>query len=672
MAFERIFTFIPEFDATPPHQFLSIGGRCIFIGANFRPYQIYPETDQIFPFSITPPIYAVVGPPAYGSGTMTISFGGAGTGGYPGGEVSVREVFYRAKTDERSAGSFPAVTGTGAAGQDITIASNSQPWATAGDTGITAREFYVSYSDAPDNWYLWASVPITAGPDAAPAASPTFDELVTHRALETDQTGLFPAVSTATYGFGRLVGGSMNSRQPLSSSITLTLGSKCATMPAIGLIDSFRQSDTYRALTYIGPDATIGGRAYKKGEVLALIEHVMGGNRATIATAQGFGTADEWPHPTITLTNPGTAAGCTFAFMSRSKVDLFTTTVYAGEAGGGLSNEFFAWSPFNQMRDQAQYAQAGRLTFVGKAAGQIVAVYQKGMSLMSSEFSTDSPPRSDWLSLSDELGSFNPQAMFGTNDRTMYFLAQGRLFQISGSRIVDAGHAAGWASFFRKFIGVVDTSLSNSRVTFNPEGNRALILGLTRVGDASNLQKTYAAMLCFDQNGGVALCPLRWPIPVRTGAAVPREVAGVQFNQWFLGGANRIYTFGAPGVNADTYYDAGNNLHTATAISWLLKFGTRLFDWKAILKRIAVVFKNTDPAFSMSLASELFKDGDLGTSATGEVKTIVRAALCKDQPALYPNEVHAARLALSGDNKGQETKIFRVQVIVDPGKSPTE
>lgn len=679
MGFKSVLKFGKTFVTSPPFRLFNAAGRVFFVSPNNRMMQIILALKKLFPCSITPPVYYNDGagmdapdPVTFGYGAFASSVTGSGSP-MVAGTYGFRERFKRGSTGEVSdlGGAISQVV---AAGEYVIVSSSAvcpdEFFFESYGTGITHRQFFVEYPDAPGVYFFWQEVPYTFSPslpvaDTAPPFGLAFvDVAARQQAPAAGETGLFPAVSSGTFAYGAFLGAGMVSRTPPNSSITLTAGSMIGTMGNSSDDDYWSASDPYRAIVYTGTTQELAGRIYSNGETLAFVEFILSGAQATLKFAQGIDVT-KWPYGTITLTNGSSTDAPNFAFVSRSRTDLFRSSVFAGEVGGGLSPGLNMWSPFNTIRDQQNFAIAGKVTNIHRVSEQVLIQYERGMSLMSSEFSTDMPPRAEFISLSEELGSFNPDAIWADNDRRIYFYAQGRFFRLDGSRLTDLGQIAGVSTFMRKYVGTAAGSPREGRVAFNAERNAALVIGLTRVGDSEPYR--YGALCSFDKTDSMVLSPLSFPTPIRSACAVEREVAGVQFNQWFLGGSDgHYYTHGAPSSNHDTYYTSDDDLVADQPITMKLRTGIMLFDWKAQIDRYGLVIGNGNADFELDVQTDTFKTADLSSTPQTTTKTLDQSVIAAELPAAYRIAGHAMRFTFTCDNVGLKTQIYRLGVFTKP------
>lgn len=599
-----------------------------------------------------------------GSSTITIAQSGSGTS-FPGGVIRVREIPYRATTNERGASGKVFMSGNLTAGMNVSFTSNCPILAT--EKLVTHREFYVSLSDEFGNalpYFFWQRIPYTttvAG-DVTTASSFSLTELQNRRELESGgETGQFPSVISAAYRFGRMWGAGQTTRLPLDSNIVFTNGSNVVTMTGNNV---FKEADMYRSIVYTGPSTTVDGHYYPQNEALAFISLILSPTQATIVFPDPNVTT--WPNVAFTMINGTTAATSTFTFSGRGKSDLYCTPVYIGEPFGGLSNGNVQWTPLNTIRDINLYEKAGRAVFVAEAGPSLVIGYERGITLMRASFSTDNPPQPEFIPLSDEVGSMNPKSFGGDNDRNIWFQANGRWWIVSGSRVLDVSKTMGVASFARKFLyGVSGATLKDQRVAFNSERNSFLVVGLSRAGDTTD--HTYGAMICLD-GPTPTLHPLRFPVPIHCACTVPREYLGFQFNQWFLGGDDgQIFTFEDPTAVTDTYYlTVGGSLQN-TNIPYFVETGDIVFDWKARVKSIGLIFENdyTDYTIKATLKGSI-------TANSFHVNTKVTLQLTKDQldkeqPTFNQIVLRMARIRIEGEaptNTGG-TGLFKIVITTD-------
>lgn len=635
-------------------------GRTIWGGPFNRPVQ--RVGNQSCYVSIKAPYYEA--PLGWGGGSSTITCTESdGVSDFPGGTVYVREIFYRASTEERSTWgktwTFSGLT----AGKLLSFASNA-PVPDTEDL-VTHREFYVSYVSSGGPYYFWQRVPYTTNnaDDTLPAGF-SAAALAQRRPLEDGgETGLFPAVYSAQYAFGRLWGCGMASRKPLGCTVTLTNGSAVAVMSGG---QTWSESDHYRAIVYAGDGEKIGGRAFKKGEVLAYVKQVLSPTMALLSFPQGLDQTT-YPYPTTVLTNSADGSSVKFYLSGRGKSDLYCTPIYAGEAYGGLSNGAFSWTALNTVRDPNRQDAGGRALELKLAGDSLVVFYERGVSILESRFAVENPPQFRFYPISQEVGTFNARAAWADSDRNIYIQASGRIWQVAGSRLVDVSRQMGVVAFHRKMLRGSTGSPQDQRVIWDAEGNRVLFVGLTKAGDPA--EKRYGLLLCFDQPVPT-LHPLRFGFKVNCGVAVPREKDGIQFNQIFLGGENgRVHLFGTPGVWTDTYYDEADVLQNGVAVSYFLETGAVLFDWKAVLHRMGFLFENDAADFAVTAALKVHDTNNLKTVARVLSKEYKRGELSREWPGHYRDTARAVRVRLSGTNAGEDTGLYRVTLLVEPQKA---
>lgn len=624
------------------------GGRVVAVGRNDRPVQILLDSKTACYVSLKP-IY-------YNGATVTVAETTANSAMDGITHIKVREIIYRDPTDERSSWvtewDFPSLAG----GKNIVITSNATVIST--ELYVTHREFYVSYEDfAPGVFYLWQRIAYTGGTDSTVADGKTFDVLVEGRELESGgETGQFPAVGSAAYAFGRLWGTGMGNRVALNMTITLTNGSPTATLTGS---PDFDEADVYRAIVYIGPNATIDGQDYVTGQKLAFVKLVIDPKTALLEFAQGFGV-NVWSLPTLTLVNGADVADCQFSFNGRSESDLFVTPVYAGETGGGLSNGLFTWSPLGTVRDQQTWQSAGKAIWIKSLAGQLIVGFQKAVVVFTSQYSTDLPPISDSYALSEEIGTFNPTAVWADSDRILHFFSQGRIYSTSGNRIVDESLQGGWASFARKFLGIPGSTTQNSYASWNAERNAVLIGNLR---SPVNPDSFYTLYVSFDANPAT-LHPMSLPAQSETGFAVPREVDGVQFNQWVLLMAKHVVLFAAPGV----FTDQVANGATPTAIPWEIFAGKKLMDWSGTMKRLEIVYASGGSDLGVNFVADVYPGADVNAPVTGpqapETKVFTADDVAKSLIHLNVQSGRALSYQLSGFNNSRDGALLRIRVWV--------
>lgn len=606
------------------------------------------------------------------------------------GTYTVVECWYRELTDERSAPGYPWQFTLNPSGggttpttwplpsfdnantaKNIVFTSTAKPLPT--ELFVSHREFYVARPDLPGVYYLWQRIPYT-GNVPGDSTVPESRDLETHtqqRALETSgETNQFPAVTSAVYAWGRLVGAGMSDRVPLNCTITLEKGDDQGILAGANL---FREADSYRAVVYIGPNATIAGRDYVSGQIIAFVQVVLnnGNARVTFTNTYRFINAN-WPYDNLTLTNGATPAACQFSLIGLSKTDLYLTPVYGGEIGGGLSNGLFGYSPFDTVRDNQVYRSAGKAVFIAKCGSTVVIVYEKAVMLAESQFTAQSPPPFSFYQLSDEIGSFNPSLVWTDNDRRFYFWGQGRIYAIEGNRLVDISRRMGIASFAQKFVGATGATIADARPSWNSCANSLLVVGLTKKGAVEADFGKFAVQISFD-GPRPTLHPLLFPVRIECAVAVPREVAGVQFNQWLLFGGIQsgtignaiVYTYGAPGVNDDKFTD------TDAPIPWRIRGGKTTFPWKAAATRLDILFSN--PSANVSVVAQVrgWSGNDLATEDfTTATETLNRAALNREMPSLRKSTGRALQLELTGTNNSQPMSIHRVGMVVEPVDPP--
>lgn len=641
-----------------PH-WLTLGAGYVFAGTPFdRPRMIV--RDFGYPSGLKMPYYASpFGKSGGGDASITVTMS---SGVIPANTViRVREVFRNILTGRSNPGKVFEFTSEPNQNADFsfTITSNSVALKSLSSTGastneaVDLREFYVEYVDLSAGYKLATQVIYTGGGDTSPSVNWTPEEIVDFRPLESGlENSIFPAVASLEYWKGRLWGGGQRSRGPLTSSLAMTEDSELVVLSGDC---KFTDGDTYKAIKYVG-DGTVsfGGGYIIYGQTLGYIDTVLNESHALVRWDGYIGSPDgtTWPYADLTLSNGSTSSDTDFIFAPQSDADVFYSPVYIGEASQGLTYGILSWSPLNVFRDDILWQTCGRVQFVKRVGEDLVIVYERGCTVIYGDFSVGQPAEVKSFPASHEVGTFNPYTVWLDSQRRLIFVGYGRFYAISGTVIVDITHTMASAGWLSENISSTVGATEDATLSYNASRNSTLIAGLTKTGDVS--AGTLGLYICHDRTPD-SLHPLRLPDKFTSMLAVPAEIGGQQFRQWYCGAADgKVYLGMPPGLNNDD----------GDPIAWSVTTGIRFKNWLwMVLKSVLVLFRGGGSE-GMTATTSIAATNVLDDT-TDVVTALERTELELEYANLTEVECRAFRLTLSGHNDGEEFKIHRAHVRWD-------
>lgn len=509
--------------STSDRPFRITGGKWMYSGVKepfYGPDWGGPRTDPSDPSTGT-------------TGAITATNSGTGV---MTGNIAVREVFYRELTNERSLPGWGAATlDCGTDGCTVTVTSNAVADLT--DYFVSHREFYVNYIDQVGVYYLAARIPYTADSDTVDI-NVTADALMTgpgNRPMETQrENAIFPAVRTACLYKGRIFGAVLEPREFISgTTVTLTNGVEFATILTSGG-ETWWESDLYKGI--VNRDTN---------EIVAYIDRVMDGTNARIRIPQDLREQSFWDKDTVTLDNVGLAG---------DESMIYCSPIYAGEAGGGITYGMLSWNALDQLRDQGFYSTGARISKLLTSGDNLIVIYDRGIAFYQGTENVGAPVQIQQFVVAENVGAYNPDAVWKTPDGSVYFQGGNRIFAIKNGQVVDLTVTQGNVSFWNKYVEPNAYGQMLFQTAYNSERNAALMVNVPKKGEGTGELGTWGIQLNHDSN---TLHPMRWPVKFN---AVDSLLHDTGTWQWYGGTKDgQIYKIAVKDKVGDDYKAADSD-----------------------------------------------------------------------------------------------------------------
>jgi hypothetical protein len=371
------------------------------------------------------------------------------------GEFEIVEVWYRELTGERSLAGAKISGDLGTTPKKLSISSNAVAPAT--ERYISHREFYINYTETIGSYYLLAHIPYTGATDTIDANIGT-EDITKQRPLEdARQTGIFPALRKCAFWRSRLNGAGLERREGRSGSVVeLTDGSKIAVLKG----DTWREDDVYKGIV-----------DYDTNEIVAYIERVLTDTQAVLT----------FPNPIEQETQEGDRKIYRWG-LSADETSIFCSSIYIGEQANGLSLGHFSWSPLDIIENDAMPFAGSSIRGLFRVGEDLIVVYDRAVIAIQGEVSVGIPDVRTYI-IGENVGSFHPDASWADARGTLWFQGQGRIYMVSGGEVADVTEAIHAVMFYEENVGVTLRELQDQQVSYNPELNAALIVGVSKPGE---------------------------------------------------------------------------------------------------------------------------------------------------------------------------------------------
>jgi hypothetical protein len=544
------------------------------------------------------PAVTISDPAGYSTatGTATVSAGGAVTGivlgsggcgyaaapavsiGIPGttatGTVARGTGVITSVTVTAGGGSYtsaPAVILSG--GSPTTVAKAHAVLTGSAVTSVVIDDGGSGYTTAPTVVFGGVLVSMTA------------ETLRNQRPLEDyNQTSVFPAVDTAAFYRLRLFGAKLTGREPTAgASMTLTRASNLCTISG----DTWREADVQRGIV-----------DRRTNEIIAYVDRIISTSVARV-TFPFTTDITTWPNETETFYDWALTGDDTM---------IYTTPIYLGEAGGGITYGMVTWNPLDQLKDNTFYATGAKICCLARQTEDLLVIYDRGVAVYTGSVSVGAPPALSSYISAENLGSLQPNTVWTDNAGALWFYGNGRLYRVQSGTVQSVSASMGVARMWDQF---VYAGTGTQQAAYNPGRNATLIVGMRKKTDAST--ELYKYGFYVDHSQG-SITPVRFPIAVKCAKCVQYDNGTFV---WYAGADDRLYKLLVADTYTDTYY-TGATLTSGASVTWYYKSGVDWYDATAWLRGIRHTIESDDTALTMTFEVEGKQSNIVGSTFTAD------------------------------------------------------